>query len=51
MEGEGAGCRHHHPEELEDAQGQVELSHDFEKLQTHPARVPWLSQGQIGVLS
>ena len=50
MEGEGARSRNQHSEELEDAQGQVELPHHFEKLQAHSASLPWLPQGQDGVL-
>lgn len=50
MAGEGEGCCYHNIEELEDAQGQVELSHHFEKLQTHSKGLPRLSQRQNGVL-
>ena len=44
MEGEGARGRHQHPEELEDAQGQVALSDHHQELQVYSKGVAWLQQ-------
>ena len=49
MEGEGKKCSDKYIEKLEDAQSQMELPYHFEKLQTHPEGLPWLSQGKNGV--
>ncbi len=40
-----------HSEELEDAQGQMELSYYFEKLPADTASIPRVSQRKNGLLS